>query len=520
MSDDAQLLRQFVGERSEAAFQELVQRHLGLVYHAATRQLGADQHLAEDVAQAVFVLLAEKSPELLQHPSLAGWLHTATRFKVARAVRGERRRQVREQAALAMSEIEREHEAGETTVDGERLRPILDEVLQELGERDREAVLLRFFEQRGFDEIAARLRVTDAAARKVVERALEKLRARLARRGLASSSAALAVALGTQGALAAPAGLATAIAGTVLASGLPVATATVGSIVFMSTKTLAGIAAVVAILGGVATWEWQVKRDAADRLESVEREIAGSQRQLQADRQRARASATAKKTEAPRPAPAARPASATPAATGRTMKERMAAGTAFLKAHPEMRAALAAYYRKTLRYQYADLIASLGLSEAQADRFLDVIANGSFHMMGDLLLGLGEEMADPKEYTRQLKEALGDAGYAQYRDVQHTATARSLTSDLVRSLYFTPTPLLPAQIAQFRSVIQQALDDRSLGPRYDSVWEHMPMPVFDRILANANGVLTPAQLEALTSLEQQAIFHQAQSAAMTAYAQK
>src|SRR5688572_17842855 len=229
MLDDAQLLRQFVETRSGAAFAELVHRHLPLVYSTASRQLGENRNLAEDIAQSVFVLLAEKSSTLLHHPSLAGWLHTATHFKVARDLRNARRRQLRENAALAMSELERESAAAEW----EHIRPVLDEVLIELNERDREALLLRFFENRTYAEIAARLRLTETAAHKCVERALEKLRVRLTRRGM-TSTAALAALLVSHGALAAPAGLAAAVTGTVVASGLPVAAA-IGGLTFMST---------------------------------------------------------------------------------------------------------------------------------------------------------------------------------------------------------------------------------------------------------------------------------------------
>src|SRR5688500_3525256 len=151
MTDDAHLLRQYVETRSEAAFAELVQRHLALVYRSAARQLGEDSHLAADVAQSVFVLLAGKSRSLLAHPSLAAWLHATTHFKVSELLRAERRRRAREAAAHFM------HDLMQTEIhprDWERLRPMIDDVLLELKESDREAVLLRFFEERPFAEIA------------------------------------------------------------------------------------------------------------------------------------------------------------------------------------------------------------------------------------------------------------------------------------------------------------------------------------------------------------------------------
>lgn len=153
MIDDTQLLHLYAGQRSEAAFAELVQRHLAMVYRSAARQLGPDSHLADDVAQSVFVLLARKSRSLLAHPSLTVWLHRTTRFKVSEALRAERRRRARDALALALQES---IPSDLVICDWERLRPLIDEVLFELKESDREAVLLRFFEERLFADIATR----------------------------------------------------------------------------------------------------------------------------------------------------------------------------------------------------------------------------------------------------------------------------------------------------------------------------------------------------------------------------
>src|SRR5688572_24983159 len=95
--DDAELLRRYADEESEAAFAELVRRYINLVYHAALRQLGGDGHRAEDVTQEVFSLLARKARSLRRHQALAGWLHTATRHAARRGLRTERRRARREQ---------------------------------------------------------------------------------------------------------------------------------------------------------------------------------------------------------------------------------------------------------------------------------------------------------------------------------------------------------------------------------------------------------------------------------------
>src|SRR5882672_2771681 len=138
MMDDATLLRRYAQDRSESAFAELVRRHLNLVYSAALRQVGGDSHLAQDVTQMVFTDLARKAASLAGHRVLAGWLFTSTRFAAAKLVRTERRRQSRELEAHTMNET---LGGPEEKLDWERVRPVLDATLAELGDADREAIL-------------------------------------------------------------------------------------------------------------------------------------------------------------------------------------------------------------------------------------------------------------------------------------------------------------------------------------------------------------------------------------------
>src|ERR1051326_2281929 len=104
MTEDAELLRRYVANRDDAAFAELVQRHVNLVHSAALRQVNGDAHLAADVTQLVFTDLARKAAAVAGHRVLAGWLFTSTRFAAAKAVRSERRRAAREQEAQLMQE--------------------------------------------------------------------------------------------------------------------------------------------------------------------------------------------------------------------------------------------------------------------------------------------------------------------------------------------------------------------------------------------------------------------------------
>jgi RNA polymerase sigma factor (sigma-70 family) len=214
MPDDAELLKRYAEEGSESAFRELVRRQAGLVYSAALRQVSGDEALAKDVSQRVFFDLARKARSLARRPVLASWLYTSTRFAALNAVRAKRRREFREQEAYMSENADRESLPGP---DWEELRPLLDSALHELPERDREAVLMRYFEGRPFAEMGEKLGIGENSARMRSERALEKLRTRLGRMGITSTASALGSVLVSQAVLAPPPGVAAALAGSALA---------------------------------------------------------------------------------------------------------------------------------------------------------------------------------------------------------------------------------------------------------------------------------------------------------------
>lgn len=241
--NDTELLERYVRDRSEAAFAELVERNIGLVHATALATVGGDAHLARDVAQAVFTDLARKARSLMGRPSLGGWLYVAAHHAAAALVRGEKRRKIREaQAVILQSQLE----ASAAEPDWNRLRAMLDAAVLTLRDADRDVVALRFFEKRSFAEIGSALRISEEAARKRLDRALKKLRSRLGRRGLTSTAAGLACALGETGAGAAPVGLAAGIAGQALAQGAAVGVAA-GVAAWFGTST--GVATVALAVG-------------------------------------------------------------------------------------------------------------------------------------------------------------------------------------------------------------------------------------------------------------------------------
>jgi RNA polymerase sigma factor (sigma-70 family) len=214
MTPDCELLRRYAETSSEESFAELVRRHLDLVYSAALRQVNGDAHLAQDVAQTVFTDLARKAVPLSRREVLTGWLYTSTHFAAAKAARTEGRRRAREQEAHTMRELL--HDPA-SDMDWDQLHSVLDEAMHKLKDGDREAILLRYFEKRPLAEIGAKLGVNENTARMRVERALEKLRAQLVRRGVTTTAAALSTAITVNAIQIAPAGLAATLASASLA---------------------------------------------------------------------------------------------------------------------------------------------------------------------------------------------------------------------------------------------------------------------------------------------------------------
>lgn len=284
-TEDRELLRRFADGRTEDAFAELVTRHIGLVHSAALRQVGGSAASAADVTQLVFTELAQQASRLAQHPALVGWLYTTTHRMAARHVRGEARRQRREQEAHAMHEL---HRDPEPAPDWPRLRPVLDAAMHDLAEADRLAVLLRHFEQRPFAEVGARLGLSENAARMRVDRALEKLRAKLAKRGVTSTASALALALAGQAVTATPATLAATITTAALAAA--VTTSSTFGILTLMVSTQLKIVVALAVLATAGT-ALVLQSQTAARLRADNAELRSRVAQLTDDAQTLRQAA-------------------------------------------------------------------------------------------------------------------------------------------------------------------------------------------------------------------------------------
>jgi uncharacterized protein (TIGR03435 family) len=212
--DDITLLREYADRDSEPAFAEIVHRHINLVYSVAIRYVGNSPD-AEDITQAVFIILAQKASGLRQRTALTGWLYETTRFTAMNFLTNKTRRQAREQKAGMESTL---NDPGSESV-WRQLAPLLEEAMSRLSEKERTLVALRFFENKSAAETAARLGIQEWAARKRAERAMEKLRKFFAKRGIVSTTAVLASAIAANSVQAAPATLAKTVTAAALAKG-------------------------------------------------------------------------------------------------------------------------------------------------------------------------------------------------------------------------------------------------------------------------------------------------------------
>jgi len=218
--NDSDLLHEYVERGSETAFATLVERHVNQVYSVALRQTG-NPHSAEEITQAVFVILAGKARQLVGHPVLSGWLYQTSRLTALTFLKGEIRRTHREQEAH-MQNVQDETEAD----NWHQVAPLLDTAMAALSEIDRHAVVLRFFDGKSMSEVGMALGATEEAAKKRVGRAIEKLQTFFTRRGVTSTADTLTRMISAHSVQVAPAALAKTVVAIALAKGATASTST------------------------------------------------------------------------------------------------------------------------------------------------------------------------------------------------------------------------------------------------------------------------------------------------------
>jgi RNA polymerase sigma factor (sigma-70 family) len=266
---DIELVRSYAEKGSEEAFATLVRRHVNFVYSAALRQV-REPDAAQEVTQATFIILARKAHSFNDRTIVPAWLYRTARFAAADYLKMRARRIKHEQEAARM-----EPETNDTT--WAQIEPLLDSAINELGEADRAAILLRYFQNKSLREVGAALGVSDDTAQKRITRAVERLKKSFARDGVTLSADALAAALPVHAVLSAPEALSTVITSSVTANAAVAASTatlvkgTMHMIAWTKFKLTAGLAALLVVAAGTATITaqkvTQAKRAASDEAQ-------------------------------------------------------------------------------------------------------------------------------------------------------------------------------------------------------------------------------------------------------------
>ncbi len=449
---EQELLRDYAARRSEAAFVELVQRHVDLVYSAALRMV-CDAHLAEDVTQSVFLALAQNAGQLADRPVLAGWLHRTAQNIAAQTVRTEVRRHAREQEAASMNEL---LSAGPDAA-WEHIAPQLDAALGELDDSDRDALLLRYFGRKSAQEMAAILGISSEAAQKRVNRAVDRLRELFAKRGVAIGAAALIAIISANAIQAAPASLAAAIiaaglAGTALAA---TTAATTTKAIAMTTLQKSLVAASLAIAAGAGLFELHQASQLSDQLLAVRHQQAAQTEQWEQERAQAKNKLAALSDENSRlksgqgllellklrgEVGRLRQQSA----SDKSQAKSVAKNVADLMSDPASKELARVQLRQTLKNKYTPLIRQLNLSPDASDKFFTTIIEAQMNekdslarlLSGDLDVQTALQGRDNArtDLQNQLTALLGEPGYAQYDQFNRDSNAAELVSGLNREL--------------------------------------------------------------------------------------
>jgi RNA polymerase sigma factor (sigma-70 family) len=496
MTEDAELLSRYAADQSEDAFAELTRRHVDLVHSAALRLVNGDIHAAQDVTQQVFTEVARQAKRLARHPALVGWLYTTTRLMALRMNRTEQRRQAREQEAHMLNQLLHDDTP---PVDWNRLRPVIEDAMHELDDRDRHAVLLRYFQNKTLNEVGAALNLTENAARMRVDRALDKLRGKLARHGITTTATALSVVVAANAVQAAPAGLAAtisaaAVAGSaVQASTLIVATKTIVMTTLQKTIVATALAAAVGT-GIYAVHQGAQLRGQIQSLEEQQAPMTAQIQQLQRERDAAtkRAAALTEELASAKKNPAE--VLKLRGEVGALRQEKAIAGSQSainkITANPETRKALRDQQKMGMTALYADLAKSLSLTPDQKGQLNDLLAD---HVMDSIDLitqalhdkdtrGQIDQLFANQDSAlqNQLQALIGADGLAQYQDYTKNLVSTVTAAQFAASLAGDPATVADKK-SQLTQAMQQATQSALAAAGLPADYQTIPMLNFANI---------------------------------------
>jgi RNA polymerase sigma factor (sigma-70 family) len=533
MTEDVQLLRRYAAEQSEAAFDELTRRHVDLVYSAALRLVHGDASSAQDVTQQVFTEVARQAKRLARHPTLVGWLYTTTRLIALRVNRTEQRRQAREQEAYTMNELLHEDAPAP---DWSQLGLVIEDAMRELDDKDRAAVLLRFFQNKTLNEVGAALNLTDNAARMRVERALDKLRGKLARRGIATTTAALAAVVSANAVHAAPAGFVATLSAAAIAGSAVPASAIIAATQTLAMTTLQKIIVATSLTAALGTGFYAVHQSAQmnARIQTLQQEqtpLAAQIQHLELERHQFSNQVAALSAENAR-LKSGQSANDLLRLRGQVgaLRQQVAAsesrtnepsgGIAKLMNDPATKEYMRKAMADKMRSLYGDLIQELKLTPEQTDQFLGILTGGASKALTQLTGGAqgSPNQADAgasQDMGTQLRAMLGDAGCARFQEYSQEMPARATLTLLNGQLGAAPLSaeqstsliqIIKAEPADLTQGILGGPDKAFSGSQADV--DNFLQQVAEsnqRILQRAGSLLTSDQLTALDSVLTKAI---------------
>jgi RNA polymerase sigma factor (sigma-70 family) len=271
---DFEWLQQFARAGNQGAFRNLVQRHLDLVFATALHKVG-DAGGAEEISQNVFSVLARKAWRFAPDDSLPAWLHKTTLLESKSWLRGELRRRRREETA---AELGTTMKTSDDRPAFNALVPLLDDALLSLREKDRTALLVRFYEKQSLREVGAALNVGEDAAQKRVQTALEKLSEFFQRRGYKTATVAAAAAALQQTATSTSAATVSVVASTALKAAPPVLVGLSAWLARLATLSKAQVAAVcLVVVTAPVLWQWSEQHKADAELAQARANLATAQ---------------------------------------------------------------------------------------------------------------------------------------------------------------------------------------------------------------------------------------------------